>query len=575
MSPPWRPEDAEMPHWMHRAPEGKLNSGRRRFLVKAGGAVAAPFVLGSEARWAYARPDLPPMAVPAPDDGENVVVKTTHGALRGVRSLGLTIFKGVPYAGSPAGAGRFQAPPRLTPWTGVRDALVYGPQAIQPPDRGWPKEWALAPSSEDCLVLNIWTPGTGDGKRRPVMFYSHGGGFATGNGGAEVWPQNLHHDGAALARTYDVVVVTHNHRLGLLGYLYLGDLLGEEYAASGAAGMLDIMAGLEWVRDNIETFGGDPGRVMIWGESGGGAKTATLTAMPGAKGLFHRASVESGPTLWLTPRETATETARKVLAALGLSEKEARELVHVPAERLRAVQDQLTGPNPMLFGPVVDGRIIPSHPYDPVAPAISAHVPMIVGTNKDESIMFLQRGDLPAFSLDEAQLRRRLETRFGESADRILEVHGRDRPGASPTDLFIAITTGQWMWHNAIVMAERKAKLQAAPVYMYQFAYESEVPVAPGVDYPQKAAHAMEIAFKFNHPETSPSAGRRPERFQAARNMSAAWAAFAASGNPSHPGIPDWPAYDVERRATMVLDSECRVVNDPFREERLLWESLG
>jgi len=515
------------------------------------------------------------MAVPAPGDGESVVVKTTHGALRGVRSGGLTCFKGVPYAGSPAGSGRFKAPPPLAAWTGVRDALVYGPQAIQPPDHGWPKEWALAPSSEDCLVLNIWTPGTGDGQRRPVMFYSHGGGFATGNGGAEVWPQNLHHDGAALARTYDVVVVTHNHRLGLLGYLYLGDLLGEEYAASGAAGMLDIVAGLDWVRDNIEAFGGDPGRVMIWGESGGGAKTATLTAMPGAKGLFHRASVESGPTLRLTPREAATETTRKVLAALGLSEKQARELVDVPAERLRGVQDQLSGTNPMIFGPVVDGRVIPSHPYDPVAPAISTSVPMIVGTNKDESIMFLQRGDLAAFSLDEAQLRERLEARFGENADRVLEVHRRGRPGASPTDLFIAITTGQWMWHNAIVMAERKARLHDAPVYMYQFVYESEVPVAPGVDYPEKAAHAMEIAFKFDHPETSPSAGRRPERFQAARNMSAAWAAFARSGNPGHPGIPDWPAYGPERRATMMLDAECRVVEDPFREERLLWESLG
>jgi para-nitrobenzyl esterase len=554
-------------------PIRERDNGRRRFLLQAGSAVAAPLVLGRP-RAADAGQDLPPMAAPAAGDGQSVVVKTTYGALRGVRNLGLTIFKGIPYAGSPKGAGRFKAPPRLQPWSGVRDALVYGPQAIQPPDRGWPKEWALAPSTEDCLVLNVWTPGTSDGKRRPVMFYSHGGGFATGNGGAEVWPQSLHHDGAALARAYDVVVVTHNHRLGLLGYLYLGDLLGDEYAASGAAGMLDIVAGLEWVRDNIEAFGGDPGRVMIWGESGGGAKTATLTAMPGAKGLFHRASVESGPTLRLTPRETATETARKVLAALGLSEKQARELVHVPGERLRTVQDQLTGPNPMLFGPVVDGRIIPSHPYDPVAPTISAGVPMIVGTNKHESIMFLQRGDLPAFSLDETKLRERLRARFGESADHVLEVHRRGRPGASPTDLFIAITTGQWMWHNAIVMAERKAKLQAAPVYMYLFAYESEVPVAPGVDYPEKAAHAMEIAFKFNHPETSPSAGRRPERFQAARNMSAAWAAFARTGNPSHPGIPEWPAYDATRRATMILDAECRVAFDLFREERLLWDSL-
>ena len=549
---------------------GNRRNGRRQFLLKAGGAAVAPTLVGSSARTARAQASATTVA-----NGQSVVVRTTHGQLRGVRNGGLTIFKGVPYAGSPAGEGRFKAPPSLDPWTGVRDALVYGPQAVQPPDPGWPKEWAPAASSEDCLVLNVWTPGTGDGKKRPVMFYSHGGGFATGNGGAEVWPQSLPHDGAALARSYDVVVVTHNHRLGLLGYLYLGDLLGEEYAASGAAGILDIATALRWIVDNAEVFGGDPDRVMIWGESGGGAKTATLTAMPGAKGLFRRASIESGPTLRLTPRDAATETTRRVLAALDLDEKQARELVKIPAERLRDVQQEMSGTNPMRVGPVVDGHFIPTHPYDPVAPAISADVPLIVGTNKDESIMFLQRGDLPAFSLDDASLRERLETRFGDDADRVLEVHRRERPGASPTDLFVAITTGQWMWHNAIVLAERKAALHAAPVFMYQFAYESEVPVAPGVPYPTKAAHAMEMAFKFNHPETSPEAGRRPERFEAARKMSAAWAAFARTGDPSHPGIPKWPSYDGERRATMILDAECRVVEDPHREERLLWEHLA
>jgi para-nitrobenzyl esterase len=548
-----------------------VSRGRRRFLLQAGAAAAAHVVLGP--RGLHAGQDLPPLAAPAAGDGQSVVVKTAYGAVRGVRNGGLTIFKGIPYAGSPGGDGRFKAPPKLSPWSSVRDALVYGPQAIQPPDRGWPKEWRLAPSSEDCLVLNIWTPGTGGGKRRPVMFYSHGGGFTTGNGGAEAWPQNLSHDGAALARSYDVVVVTHNHRLGLLGYLYLGDLLGEEYAASGAAGLLDIVAGLEWVRDNVDAFGGDPGNVMIWGESGGGAKTAALTTMPGAKGLFHRASVESLPMRRLTPREAATENTRKVLHALDLTEKQARELAHVPAARLCAVQEQLTGPGRML-GPVVDGRFVPAHLDDPAAIAVSASVPLIVGTNKDESIMFLQRGDLPAFSLDEAQLRERLRGLFQGNADRVLEAHRRGRPRASPADLFVAITTGRW-WHNAIVLAERKLALGKAPVYVYEFAYESEVPVAPGVDYPQKAAHAMEMAFKFNHPETSASAGRRPERFRAARNMSAAWATFARTGNPSHSDIPAWPAYDRGRRATMILDAESRVVDDPFREERLLWDSLA
>jgi para-nitrobenzyl esterase len=546
-------------------------NGRRSFLLKAGGAASAPLLVGPLARAAAAQ-SVPPMAVPAPCDGQSVVVKTTHGQVRGVRSGGLAIFKGIPYAGSPAGAGRFKAPPRLRAWTGVRDALVYGPQAIQPPDPGWPKEWALAPSSEDCLVLNVWTPAT-DGTKRPVMFYSHGGGFATGNGGAEVWPQNLPHDGASLARTYDVVVVTHNHRLGLLGYLYLGDLLGEEYADSGAAGMLDIVAALRWVRENIAEFGGDPDNVMIWGESGGGMKTGTLTAMPAAQGMFHKASVESGPVLRLTPRDAATDTTRRVLAELGLKESQAREILTVPPDRLNAVQQKMSGTNPMLFGPVVDGHTIPAHPYDPVAPAISAGIPMIVGSNKDETIMFVQRGQPELFALDQAGLHARLKPVLGERSEAIIAAYTRSRPQASPTDLYIAITTGQFFWHQSIVMAERKAALRAAPVYMYLFAYESEVPAHPTTTYPTKAAHAMEMAFKFDHPDNNPDAGKRPERYRAARNMSRAWATFARTGNPGHDEIPAWPAYDTATRATMFIDAECRVVNDPWREERLVWGS--
>lgn len=502
---------------------------------------------------------------------EPVIAKTIYGQVRGAATDGVTVFKGIPYAGSPAGKNRFKAPPKLEPWEGVRDARGYGAQAIQPPDPMWPKEWRPAASSEECLFLNVWTPGVGDGRKRPVMYYSHGGGFATGNGGAEVWPQNLPHDGGALAKAYDVVVVTHNHRLGLLGYLYLGDLLGEEYAASGAAGMLDIAAGLEWVRDNIEAFGGDPGRVMIWGESGGGAKTATLTALPRAQGLYHRASVESGPTLRLTPRDAATETTRQVLAKLELSEAQAREIVNLPAERLRDVQQELAGHNAMRLGPVVDGHFIPHHPYDPVAPAMSANIPMIIGTNKDESIFF-NLGNPEVFSLDEAGLRARLQPILHDNADRVLEVYKRNRPQASPTDLFIAITTAQWMGRNAIVMAERKVALQAAPVYMYVFAYQSEAQIRPNIHYPQKAAHASEIPFKFDHPEAMMS--KRPERFQAARNMSKAWATFARTGNPSHDEIPPWPAYTLDQRATMFLDAECKVVNDPNREERLVWNDI-
>ena len=531
---------------------GSNQLNRRTFFSVTGGALAVA---------AAARAD------------PGVIAKTTYGQVRGAGNDGVILFKGIPYAGSPAGENRFKAPPKLSPWTGVRDALVYGEQAIQPPDPAWPKTWKPAPASEDCLFLNIWTPGVADGKKRPVMFYSHGGGFAGGNGGAEVTPQNLSHDGFALAKNYDVVVVTHNHRLGLLGFLYLGDLLGDEFAASGAAGMLDIVAALEWVRDNIEAFGGNPDNVMIWGESGGGTKTATLTAMPAAQGMFHKASVESNPTLRLTPRDQASELARTVLAKLGVSGKKARDVLKVPAHRIAEVQKQLAGGDPMVFGPSVDGHYIPAHPYDPVAPAMSAKIPMIVGSNKDETIAFFRQIRPEVFSLDEAGMRKLLSLILSNNTDRIVDVYRRSRPAASPTDLYIAITSALMMWNVAITMAERKVALRGAPVYMYLFAYESEVPVSSSIKYPLKAAHAMEMAFKFDHPDNNSEAGKRPERYQAAKKMSAAWAAFARSGDPSHPGIPKWPAYTLEQRATMILDAECKVVNDPYREERLAWLS--
>jgi para-nitrobenzyl esterase len=494
------------------------------------------------------------------------IAKTIYGPVRGAHKDGVIVFKGIPYAGSPAGAGRFKPAPKLQPWSGVRDALLYGPQSVQPPDPMWPKEWKPAIANEECLYLSVWTPAVRGGGKRPVMFYSHGGGFATGNGGADVPPQDASHDGAALARDYDVVVVTHNHRLGIMGYLYLGDLLGEEYAASGAAGMLDIVAALEWVRDNIAEFGGDPSKVMIWGESGGGAKTTTLTAMPGAQGMYHRASIESGAALRLKTRQSAIETTRAVLASLDLREKDARQLLTVPAATLIEAQVKLRRPrgaaigsvtsglaDGLGFSPMVDGHYIPANPYDPVAPAMSAKIPLIVGTNKDETL-FLFRGNAEVAALDEAGLRRRLEPEYQEKTGRIVEVYRRSRPQASPSELYIAITTAEWMGMDAIRLAERKAALQAGPVFMYVFAYG-------------RAAHAAEMPYKFDHVKEP------ADRARVARNMSRAWASFARNGNPGHDEIPEWPAYTPQQRATMFLDVECRVVDDPYREERLLWES--
>ena len=371
-----------------------------------------------------------------------------------------------------------------------------------------------------------------------------------------------------------------------MGYLYLGDLLGEEYAASGDAGMLDIVAALEWVRGNIAEFGGDPDNVMIWGESGGGAKTSALTAVPDARGLYHKASIESGAALRMRSRESAIETARAVLEAFGLGDRQARDLLQIPAADLCDAMGKLPRRSAssgsvssalaegLGFSPMVDGHYLPSHPYDPAAPAISAKIPLIVGINKDETI-FMYRGTPEVFSMDEDGLRRRLESTYKDHAARIIDVYRKSRPDASPAALYIAITTAQWMWRNAITLAERKLALGAAPVFMYIFAYESQEPVLPGVDYPAGAAHAAEIPFKFNHPGGSLNSDRNPARIRAVRNMSRAWASFARNSDPSHDEIPKWPAYTPDQRATMFLDAECRVVNDPYREERLLWSELS
>src|SRR4051795_6011676 len=257
-----------------------------------------------------------------------IEVKTTRGRVRGARHDRLTTFKGVPYGGSVAGPNRFKAAPPLASWTGVRDALQLAPPAPQPGRQASSREPAPA---EDCLFLNVWTPAA-DGRRRPVMFYSHGGGFTTGSGGA------AYQDGGNLARTFDVVAVATNHRLGLMGYLYLGELGGQEYATSGNQGLLDIRDGLKWVHENIEAFGGDSNNVMIFGESGGGAKTSCLYAMPTVSAFFNKASIESGPGIRMMPREAAAETTVMVLKQLGIERNEWRRLLEVPVDELMKAQ---------------------------------------------------------------------------------------------------------------------------------------------------------------------------------------------------------------------------------------------
>jgi para-nitrobenzyl esterase len=524
---------------------------------------------------------------------EMVDVKTAYGRVRGTRRGDLVTFKGIPYSGPVSGASRFKAPPPLVPWTSVRDAFTPGPPSFQPSRPSFGSEEPFP--SEDCLVLNIWTPAV-DQRHRPVMFYNHGGGFVTGSG--STWYQ----DGGNLARLYDVVVVASNHRLGLLGYLFLADLAGEEYATSGNQGILDIAAALKWVHENIEAFGGDPHNVMVFGESGGGAKTSCIYALPTAKDYFNKASIESGPGVHMSPRDVATETAKMVLTELGLTEKEVLKLKEIPPEKLVEVQGAVAQKRPgglslsggrqgMVvsrpggFTPVVDGTILPHHPFDPAAPAVSRDKPLMVGTNKDEMAFFYwERKENDVFTLTDDGLDARLHKDFGANAERILTTYRKSRPGASPSDLYIAITTARAMWLGSIEIAEKKYEQKAAPVFMYIFTHESNL-IVPGTSHRLGAAHATEIWYKFDNvdvegpkdpkdPSRPGLIGTDPDREKTALNMSEMWTTFARTGHPGAKSQPAWPAYTLEKRATMKIDAQCQVEDDPFGQERALWNSL-
>lgn len=503
-----------------------------------------------------------------------VTARTTAGAIRGETRDGIHTFKGIPYGAPTGGANRFMPPRKPEKWDGVLEAREYGPIAPQLSRDGGaaanPIDDARGREGEDCLVLNVFTPGVDDGANRPVMFWCHGGGFITGSGGAA-------YDGTNLARRGDVVVVTINHRLNGLGFLHLGDLGGPAFAESGNVGMLDIVAALEWVRDNIAGFGGDPGNVTVFGESGGGRKTAVLLAMPSARGLFHRAIIQSGPELKVNEREYATELAEAVIGELGIRTGNLHALQELPLATIMTGLASATAKIPSSnarggFRPVADGTVIPGHPFSPGAPAISADVPVMVGFNRTEATLFLA-GDKGAFDLDEAGLQKRVGRLLGERAEETIGEMRRLYPGASPSDLYIAIHTGFLRYPvDSIRLAERKSALGAAPAYLYTFEWES--PARWGT---LKTPHALEIPFVFDNVALgmwSSFTRSMPEAFALAAKVSATWAAFARTGNPNTGDLPEWKPFTAAGRETMLINNESALVSDPRKEERELWERL-
>jgi para-nitrobenzyl esterase len=491
------------------------------------------------------------------------IIDTTLGKVRGLRDGPLHRFKGLRYGASTEGR-RFLPPRAPEPWTGVREAAQFGARCPQAELKVMPESEASEthePMSEDCLFLNLWTTGLKGPRKRPVMVWLHGGGFANGSGA------KIRYDGSNLALRHDVVVVTLNHRLNAFGHLHLGDLLGEPYAASGDVGMQDIVLALRWVRDNIDAFGGDPGCVTIFGESGGGRKVSVLMAMPSAKGLFHRAIVESGATLRMSTPAQATRQTLEVLGRLGLGRRDAAKLAHVP---IRALAEAAPTDAMGELRPVVDGAVLPRHPFDPVGPDISADVPLIIGHNATETTF---RADTPLDPIDDEALQRQVRRFTGAAraeAARLIAIYRANRPRASAVELYQFISTDYWIGADTALQAERKSDLGRAPAYVYRF--EKTTPVRQGKLH---SPHMLEVPYVLDNLDKAREfTGTEAGDDALARTLSRCWTAFARTGDPNVAGLPHWPPFDGERRAVMALNDVSKLVLDPHREERLAVAAL-
>ena len=486
------------------------------------------------------------------------VVATTAGPVRGYVDSGVNVFKGIRY-GADTAPRRFRPPARPAPWSDVVDCLDYGTSA--------PQTRSSEAMSEDCLFLNVWTPGVGDGGKRPVMFYIHGGAYNHGSGSSPLY------DGRALAQHGDAVVVTVNHRLNAFGYLYLQRLAPERFPDSGNCGQLDLVLALEWVRDNIAAFGGDPDRVLAFGQSGGGAKIATMMAMPAAAGLFQRAASMSGQQVTASGPTNATKRTLAYLDALAVAPADAGRLAAMPVD---ALVRGLDARDPVLdydasvyFGPVLDMRSLTRHPFYPDAAPQSARIPMIIGNTHDETRAFLRDPAYYELEWDDVPALLVPNMRVDISPDYVVAEYRELYPDRSPSEVFFAATTAARSWRAAIIEAEERAKQVGADTFVYQLDFAS--PVKPELGAP----HTLDIPLVFRNLETEASIAGTGEASRAVSSMmSDAFTSFAATGRPASALLPDWTPFALPGRATMIFDTEPRMENDPRGAERRIFERV-
>jgi para-nitrobenzyl esterase len=508
--------------------------------------------------------------------GDNIAVADTqYGKVRGYVLRGINYFLGIPYGADTSGANRFMPPQMPKPWTDVFPAIWWGNSAPQIMDNRYANKfgsfrdhWNYDDVSEDCLRINVFTPAINDGKKRPVMFWMHGGGFTNGNG--------IEHDGyngENLARFGDVVFCSVNHRLGPLGYANFAAAGGEKYASSVNVGMMDLVAALAWVRDNIAGFGGDPGNVTIMGQSGGGAKVCTITAMPSAKGLFHKAVVLSGATTKLGDKDYSEQLGSYILKEAGLTGKDINKLQEMPwkdyyalAEKASAKLAAETGKTGMMggFGPVADGTIIPQNPYSPEPAPTAADIPMIICSTTNEMSPSMTDASLENITLNEVvekvSVRAGFGAGFGDKAKEVVDAYAKAFPDKKPVEIWSLVSSNR---QSVVNLADAKSK-QTAPVFVTWFGWQP-----PLFDSRMRAFHCVDICFWFYNTDlmlTHTGGGARPRSLSA--KMAGSLLQFMKTGDPNGGGLPAWPKYSTANGETMIINDICEVQNDPDREAR-------